>query len=106
MQKTAERVHIVENHCLRGENKASLQGYTATTVLLLKFLPPSCCNSGTAPQFVLWHILTCPDTIKILKHVRKHQQFLSLYLRLNTVKQQLNISQEAFGAPRLGLLSF
>lgn len=75
MQKTAERVHIVENRCLRGKKKASPQGYAATTVLLLKFLPPNCCNSGTAPQLVLWHILTCQDTIKILKHARKHQQF-------------------------------
>lgn len=69
MQKTAERVHIVENHCLRGGKKASLQGYTATTVLLLKFLPLNCSNSGTVPQFMLWHILTCQDTIKILKDV-------------------------------------
>lgn len=48
MQKTAERVYMVENHCLRGEKKASLQGYTATKVLLVKFLPPNCNNSGTA----------------------------------------------------------
>lgn len=68
-------------------------------------MPPNSVIGWTAPQFALWHILTCQETIKKLKHVWKHQQFLSLYLRLNTVKQ-LNISQEAFSAPRLGLLSF
>lgn len=104
MQKTAERVHIVENHCLSME-KTHLS-YSDTQLLPLKFLFPNCNNSGTAPQLVLWHSLTCQDTIKMLKHVWRHQQFLSLHLRLNTVKQQLNISQEAFSAPRLGLLSF
>lgn len=64
MQKTAERVHIVENHCLSGE-KTHLS-YTDTQLLPFKFLPPNCNNSGTAPLLVLWHSRTCQDTIKML----------------------------------------